>query len=276
MDHSLSLRSISTFEDLDRNDLASLADELLRRSFRAGEVIFRQGDPGNAMYIVESGEVRLHLSGNMPQPLSLRSLRAGEFFGELSMFDREPRSASAVALTDCVLLELQHDAFAMYLQKRPRVAMTIFRTMSLRMRETNSMLSGQAARNVDEEFDRNLTWSERLADSVAHLNGSWTFIGALLLVTALWCALNSFLMVASPPDPYPYNLFNLALGILVGLQGPLIMMSQNRQAVKDRARADTDFKVNLKNELNIERMLRELGEFRTEYRRHRRHHESKS
>jgi uncharacterized membrane protein len=95
------------------------------------------------------------------------------------------------------------------------------------------------------------------------------FIGGLLLVTVLWCALNSFLMVTSPPDPYPYQLFNLALGILVGLQGPLIMMSQNRQALKDRARADTDFKVNLKNELNIERLLHEVGKLRLEARRNR-------
>jgi hypothetical protein len=172
----------------------------------------------------------------MPQPLSLRSLRPGEFFGELSMFDKQPRSASAVATADTVLLELRHDAFESYLSKRPRVAMTIFRTMSLRLRETNSMLSGQAARNVDEEFDRNLTWSDRLADAVAKLNGSWTFISILLTITFLWCAVNSFLALRTPPDPYPYQLFNLLLGILVGLQGPLIMMSQNRQGLKDRAR----------------------------------------
>ena len=271
MDHTLSLRSISTFEDLDRNDLLSLSNELQRRPFKAGETIFMQGDPGNAMYIVESGEVRIHLSGNMPQPLSLRSLRPGEFFGELSMFDKQPRSASAVATTDTVLLELRHDAFESYLSKRPRVAMTIFRTMSLRLRETNSMLSGQAARNVDEEFDRNLTWSDRLADAVAKLNGSWAFISILLGFTFLWCAVNSGIVLGSPPDPYPYSLFNLLLGILVGLQGPLSMMSQNRQGLKDRARADTDFKVNLKNELNIERLLRELADLRAEV-RSRRHH----
>jgi uncharacterized membrane protein len=270
MDHTLSLRSISTFEDLDNADLISLADELQRRSFRAGETIFEQGDPGSAMYIVESGEVRIRLSGNMPQPLSLKNLRQGEFFGELAMFDKQPRSASAVAVTDVVLLELQHDAFESYLSRRPRVAMTICRTMSLRMRETNMMLSGQAARNVDEEFDRNLTWSDRLADAVARLNGSWTFISVLLTVTGVWCILNSLLMAHAPPDPYPYQLFNLLLGILVGLQGPLIMMSQNRQALKDRARADTDFKVNLKNELNIERLLREMSELRAEDRRRRR------
>ncbi|MEO7477863.1 MAG: DUF1003 domain-containing protein, partial [Lysobacteraceae bacterium] len=83
-------------------------------------------------------------------------------------------------------------------------------------------------------------------------------------MTAAWCVVNSFVMLRSPIDPYPYQFFNLALGILVGLQGPLIVMSQNRQSLKDRARADTDFKVNLKNEVNIETLLRELSEFRTE------------
>jgi uncharacterized membrane protein len=147
--------------------------------------------------------------------------------------------------------------------------MAIFRTMSLRLRETNAMLSGQAARNVDEEFERNLGWSDRVADAVANLNGSWTFIGILIAAAALWCLVNSIWLVGAPPDPYPYQLFNLLLGILVGLQGPLIVMSQNRQARKDRARADTDFKVNLKNELNIERALRDLATLRDELRRQR-------
>ena len=81
----------------------------------------------------------------------------------------------------------------------------------------------------------------------------------LLALTALWCLVNTGAILQSPPDPYPYQLFNLALAILVGLQGPLIVMSQNRQARKDRARSDTDFKVNLKNEVNIETVLRELA-----------------
>jgi len=141
--------------------------------------------------------------------------------------------------------------------------------MSLRMRETNTMLSGQVARNVDEEFDRGMTWSDRLADAVAHLNGSWTFIAALLTISGLWCVVNSLLMAGAPPDPYPYQFFNLALGVLVALQGPLIMMSQNRQAEKDRTRDHADFTVNLKNELNIEKIVRELADLRSEIRRYR-------
>ena len=103
-----------------------------------------------------------------------------------------------------------------------------------------------------------------MADNVAALNGSWAFILFLIALTIAWCAVNSGFVLKLPLDPYPFQFFNLALAILVGLQGPLIVMSQNRQSLKDRARADTDFKVNLKNEVNIETLLRELAEFRTE------------
>lgn len=257
----------SSMGDLERNELLSDSNHLQPRSYPAGATIFRQGDAGNAMYIIESGEVQIRLFGDMGQALPLRNLQTGEFFGELSMFDNQPRSASAVALTDVVVLEVQRDSFAALLSGHPRLALAIFRTISQRLRETNAMLSGQAARNVDEEFDRSLNWSERLADSVTRLNGSWTFIGALVLAIILWFAVNSYMLVAEPLDPYPYQFFNLVLGILVGLQGPLIMMSQNREGLKERARADTDFRVNMKNELNIERLLREVDELRREVRR---------
>jgi uncharacterized membrane protein len=75
---------------------------------------------------------------------------------------------------------------------------------------------------------------------------------------------NSAALLRQPFDPYPYVFFNLVLAILVAVQGPLILMSQNRQALKERAQAETDFKVNLKNEVNIETIVRELGEFRAE------------
>jgi uncharacterized membrane protein len=264
MDAMPLLRSISMFEGLSEEDLAALAETLRERRYPAGAVIFRQGDAGDAMYIVAAGDVNIHLPGEASRRISLKDIGRGEYFGELALFDDKPRSASALATTDAVLLELKRGTLESYLERRPRAALAFLRTMTEYLRRTNALLSARAAKNVDEEFDKTLTWSDRLADSVAELNGSWRFIGFLLLLTALWCAANSYLLLPTPPDPYPYQLFNLALGILVGLQGPLIMMSQNRQARKDRVRAETDFRVNLKNEVNIETLLRELGEFRAE------------
>ena len=138
------------------------------------------------------------------------------------------------------------------------------RTLATRLRETNEMLSQRSAKNAVQEIESKLTWSQKLADKVAELNGSWAFILFLLATTAVWVLLNAESLRAPQFDPYPYQLFNLALAVLVGLQGPLIVMSQNRQSTKDRATAETDFQVNLKNEVNIETLLRELGEMRAE------------
>ncbi len=266
MDATPLLRSISLFEGLSDDDLRVLSESLNRRPFAAGVSIFEQGDSGDSMYIVESGDINIHLPGEDSQRISLKDIARGEYFGELSLFDDKPRSASALATKPSVLLELQRATLKEYLQRRPGAAMAILRTMSERLRETNTLLSERAAKNVDEEFEKHLSWSDRLADNVAALNGSWSFILFLIGLTVLWCAVNSGWLLHSVIDPYPFQFFNLALAILVGLQGPLIVMSQNRQSLKDRARADTDFKVNLKNEVNIETLLRELAEFRAESR----------
>ncbi|HVY44433.1 MAG TPA: DUF1003 domain-containing protein [Minicystis sp.] len=264
MDRIELLRSIPMFEGLSTEDLEPLAATLIERHLKAGEMIFHLGATGTEMYIVAEGHVNIHLPGEGSRRVSLKDITRGEYFGELALFDDKPRSASALATTDAVLLELARETLSSYLERRPRAAMAILRTMAERLRETNAMLSERAAKNVVEEFEKNLTWRDRLADKVAELNGSWTFIIGLGVMTTVWMIANKPGLLPKPFDEYPYVFFNLLLAILVALQGPLIVMSQNRQALKDRATAATDFKVNLKNEVNIETILRELGEFRAE------------
>jgi len=253
------------FEGLSEEDLEQLASKLVERALPAGKMIFDQGDAGSEMFIVAEGHVNIHLPGEASRRVSLKDVARGEYFGELALFDDKPRSASALATTDAVLLELSREVLSDYLASRPRAAMTILRTMAERLRETNAMLSERVTKNAVEEIEKNLTWSDRLADKVAELNGSWAFILGLGVITLSWMVINrAGLFGKEPFDAYPYVFFNLLLAILVALQGPLIVMSQNRQTLKDRATAETDFKVNLKNEVNIETILRELGEFRAE------------
>src|SRR5450432_3333735 len=264
MDHSELLARIPMFEDLGADDGSAMASSLVERRFEAGDMIMNLGDQGTSMFIVASGHINIHLPGEASRRISLKDIAVGEYLGELALFDDKPRSASAVATTDAVLLELERDTLSKYLVSRPHAAMTLFRTLAGRLRETNQMLSQRAAKNAVSDIEKNLTWSQRLADRVAELNGSWAFILFLLGTTAVWVFVNAASLNAPQFDPYPYQLFNLALAVLVGLQGPLIVMSQNRQSLKDRAQAETDFQVNLKNEVNIETLLRELGELRAE------------
>jgi uncharacterized membrane protein len=107
------------------------------------------------------------------------------------------------------------------------------------------------SRNVNTQFDRELTFGERLADGVAEFGGSWTFMISFGCVLLLWIGINSHVLLHRPFDPYPFILLNLVLSCLAALQAPIIMMSQNRQEAKDRLRAENDYRVNLKAELEV-------------------------
>jgi uncharacterized membrane protein len=273
------LAQIPLFQGLSDHDGEALAARLSEKTYAAGDVVFSQGESGASMYVVRSGAVQIFLPSKEAHtpPVILKELHTGEYFGELAVFDDKPRSASVRALVDTVLLELTREELGEHLGRSKTAAMTILAEMAERLRETNTMLSQRAAKDVVKEFEENLTWGQRLADKVAELNGSWAFILALMALTAGWCVVNVPGIAehvgfysrddsgkVTGFDPFPYILYNLVLAILVALQGPLIVISQNRQTAKDRAQAETDFRVNLKNEVGIERMLAELGAMRAE------------
>jgi uncharacterized membrane protein len=107
------------------------------------------------------------------------------------------------------------------------------------------------AENLDEEFQRNTTFGQRAADATARVGGSWTFVVGFTVVLLAWIGLNTWILAHRAFDPYPYILLNLCLSCLAALQAPIIMMAQNRQAARDRAQADQDFRVNLQAEISI-------------------------
>jgi uncharacterized membrane protein len=113
--------------------------------------------------------------------------------------------------------------------------------------QCNSILS----ENIEEEADTQLSFGQRLADHVASFGGSWTFIISFFLFIVVWILINIWYLAKKPFDAYPFILLNLILSCLASIQAPIIMMSQNRQEQKDRKRAEHDYKINLKAELEI-------------------------
>ncbi len=118
--------------------------------------------------------------------------------------------------------------------------------------------------DTNEEFETQMTFGQRLADRVASFGGSWTFISLFAFVLLLWVVLNTYLLARSGNafDPYPYILLNLFLSMLASIQAPIILMSQNRQSVKDRLDAAHDYEVNLKAELEILALHKKIDELR--------------
>jgi uncharacterized membrane protein len=267
MRHADLIAQIPMFEGLSEGDREALAAKLHERKYGPGQKVFAKDEKGTSMYIVLSGAVQIFLP---PPPkekdatrVVLKDTRTGEYFGELALFDDKPRSASVEATMDTVLLELTREDFAEHLGRSKGAALSILSEMAERLRVTNALLSQRAATNVVKDFEEHLAWGQRLADKVAEMNGSWSFIIFLLCLSMGWALTNS-VFAKNTFDPYPYQFFNLFLAVLVALQGPLIVMSQNRQTLKDRAQAETDFRVNLKNEVGIESLQRDLSAFRAE------------
>jgi len=251
------LASVPLFESLTEDDLATLTNRLEEQTVEAGEAIFQQGDDGSSLFIIEDGEVEISY-GIGRSKVVLASLFPGQYFGELSLFDGAPRSATATAMKVSHLIRLDRDDLVEFVHRNPAAALRIIAEMGERLRQTNELMSRQVSRNVLEEVEEALTFGQRVADRVASFGGSWPFIILFFVTMTIWMAINVLRFVSF--DPYPFILLNLVLSTLAGIQAPIIMMSQNRQATKDKLLAQNDYQVNLKAELEIAALLRGQAE----------------
>jgi CRP/FNR family cyclic AMP-dependent transcriptional regulator len=262
-DEADSLSRIPLFQRLTPEELEQLAQEVDQVKFDPDEIIFNEQDKGDALYVVEAGSVRIWVLDEDVEPVTLKELGPGEFFGELAVLDRGPRSTNATAIGETTLHRLSSDDFQAFLMKHPDVAIDVICEIGARMRQTNMLVSQRATRNINVEMEERSTIGQRIADQVASFGGSWTFIIIYVSFLVGWMGLNTFVLVhyghgegGAQYDPYPYILLNLMLSMTAALQAPIIMMSQNRAAEKDRLAAEQDFKVNLKSELMLEELMR--------------------
>ena len=257
------LRSVPLFASLDdqaATDLRNLlSDRVVPRSTR----LFKQGDKGDAMYLIESGRVRISIRDDDKQEVTLAELAQGDFFGEMAIIDGRQRSADAQVVEDARLAILSRDAFLAFVRANPDVALKMLSALTDRLRRTDDLLRSRVSRNVNEEEKARLTLADRAADLIAEFGGSWKFIGVSIALIVFWIIFNSYILIRGF-DPAPYQMLNLVLAVIAGMQAPIIMMSQNRQGEKDRLRADLDYQVNLKNELSLAEVLRRLDVLESE------------
>ncbi|HXI03160.1 MAG TPA: DUF1003 domain-containing protein, partial [Candidatus Saccharimonadales bacterium] len=165
-----------------------------------------------------------------------------------------------IAVEPTEVLTFDRDGLFHVVQKHPHIALDFLSVMGQRLRKTDGLLRTLVSRNLNVEEAELLTFGQRIADKVATFGGSWTFIITFGAVLAAWITLNSLILRTEPFDPYPYILLNLVLSMLAALQAPVIMMSQNRQAAKDRARSEHQYEINLKSEIEIGEISRRVEE----------------
>ena len=260
------LRQVPLFESLDNEAAGELCHLLESLDCKASTILFRAGDEGDAMYVIERGKVRICVRTTQGHELTLTELGRGDFFGEMALLlDGQRRSADAVVAEDARLAVLSREHFLSFVRSSPNVALELLTALANRLRHTDELLRHSATRNVNVEEAARLTLADRAADIIAEFGGSWKFIIAAVLFFNVWVLINTLLLANSGFDPYPYLLLSTGINMLAVLQAPIILMSQNRQAHKDRLRSEIDYQINLKNELALNEILERLKTLEREY-----------
>lgn len=245
------LAEIPLFSAMDEEERGELRSLMTERLFQPGQVVMRAGEPEESFHIIEQGEVELWLTDTEGKKVVLDVLDSGKFFGELSMLSGETRSASATSEGKVSTLELSRSDFFDFLRRRPEAAIDVLTVLGDRLKHTDDILRTRVSRNSNEALDERLSIGQRVADVIAAFSGSLPFLLINLVVFVGWLAANTIGPNRFQFDPFPFQFLTMAVSLEAIFLSIFVLVSQNRQAVKDRINADLDYQVNVKAEMEM-------------------------
>lgn len=252
------LKHVPLFALLDEEETAVLAGQVELKKFAPRQRIYKMGEATGQAYVMVSGRVRVTTLDEDHQEVVVDEPAHGEFFGFASMLEQTPHQTTAIALEASECLEVDRHDIAVLLQRKPLAGMDMLTVLGKQFHASQQLVRVRASRNPNEVIEKEATFGERIADTVAGFGGSWTFIIIFLAALVIYAAVN-VVLGKTAWDPYPFILLNLFLSMLAAIQAPVIMMSQNRQDTRDRLRSQLDFDVNRRAESEIQGLARKLN-----------------
>jgi CRP/FNR family cyclic AMP-dependent transcriptional regulator len=259
------LAEVPFFQLLDDDERNVLAVQLDIVRFRVGDLIFSYGDPGDSMYVIRSGEVEVFFKDDTGERILLEIASEGDFFGELSLLDNGPRTASVVVTRDVEALRVDRNDLDHLLRLHPEAALDLLTAMGKRMRVTAELLRHTASRNVNQEVEDRRSRVQKSADWIAEFSGSITFLLLHVVLFFAWIVVNVGLVPGARVfDPYPFGLLTMAVSLEAIILSVFVLLSQNRQVAKDRVRGDIEYEVNLKAELEVAHLHEKMDRLTTE------------
>jgi CRP/FNR family cyclic AMP-dependent transcriptional regulator len=259
------LAEVPIFQFLDDEERSLLADEMDPVHFGVGEMVFSYGDPGDSMYLIQSGEVEVFFKDDTGGRIILETARKGAFFGELSLLDNGPRTASVVVTREMDALRVDRHDLDHLLRRHPEAALELLTAMGRRMRVSTELLRHTTSRNVNQEIADRRTTIQKAADWIAAFSGSIVFLLLHCAFFFAWIAVNvGWVPGIDIFDPYPFGLLTMAVSLEAIILSVFVLLSQNRQVAKDRVRGDIEYDVNLKAELEIAHLHEKLDRLTAE------------
>jgi uncharacterized membrane protein len=245
------LANIKMFDLLDEDDRVALAAVIDEMSVPAGQTLFQAGDPGDSLFIVREGQIELFIKDTTGQKIVLHAAEPGDMFGELAMLDAGSRTASALALTQTELLVLDRDDLVLLFKRIPDAALHMLASLTALTRKADELLRTRVSRNLNQEMEVHSSVLLRIADWLAWFSGSMPFLLSHTVWFILWISLNTFILGDKAFDPFPFGLLTMIVSLEAIFLACFVLISQNRQAQKDKVRADIEYEVNIKAELEV-------------------------
>ena len=245
------LAEVKLFELLDENELEALGKVIDFEKLNANEILFHAGEPGDSLFIVKSGAVELFVKDTTGQKIVLKVAEREDVFGDFSMLGNRPRAATAQAIAETELFVLDRDDLLLLFQRKPDAALSMMAAMSAMLRRADDLLRTRVSRNANEEMAEKLSPLQRVADWIAWFSGSMQFLFINALGFAVWIAINTLPLGVEQFDPFPFGLLTMIVSLEAIFLSCFVLISQNRQAEKDRVRSDIEYEVNIKAELEV-------------------------
>jgi len=253
------LRGIPLFSLLDDQELTALAQQLDQKSYLAGQLIISAGEPGDTMFIVESGKVELFLQDSIDEHVTLSIVERGELFGELSLLDKAPRSASGIAVENTILLIVDSHDLESLVQSHPHAALDMLSMLGKRVRDANLLVHDRVARNVNEVLPVSANFGQKLSDILTAIAGDIRFVYFSFFWFAIWIVMNTRIIPGLEPfDPFPFGLLTMVVSLEAIFLSLFVLISQNRQAERDKIRNDVEYEVNLKAEIEVRGIMKQI------------------
>ncbi|HST12901.1 MAG TPA: Crp/Fnr family transcriptional regulator, partial [Terriglobales bacterium] len=199
------LKHVPLFALLDADETEVLASQVELKNFAPRQRIYKMGDQGGQAYVMVSGTVRVTTVDQDHQEVVIDEPQHGEFFGFASMLEQTPHQTTAIALDETVCLEVDRNDIAVLLQRKPLAGMDMLTVLGRQFHASQQLVRLRAMRNPNDVIDREATFGERIADTVAGFGGSWTFIIIFLTVLVVYSMVNITLGHRAW-DPYPFIL----------------------------------------------------------------------
>jgi CRP/FNR family transcriptional regulator, cyclic AMP receptor protein len=252
------LAEVPFFQFLDQQEREALAKQLDVVNVAQGELVFSYSDPGDSLFVIRKGAVEVFIRDDTGSRIVLETAGPGDMFGEISLLDGGPRTASVIVLEEMEALRLDRGDLELFLKQNPHASLDMLAAMGRRLRVTAEKLRHTASRNVNAEMEDRRTRVEKAADWIAEFSGSIPFLNLHLVLFFLWIILNvkwvediAWLSPITGFDPYPFGLLTMAVSLEAIVLSVFVLLSQSRQAAKDHIRSDVEYDVNLKAELEV-------------------------